>query len=240
MNQFLLGFKHLLAGFGLIAKPGLRRYVIIPMLLNLIIFVLLFMALRHFVAEFDSWFNHYLPAWLDWLSYLLWLLFFVSFLLGFLYTFVTVGNIVCAPFNSFLAEKVQYQLTGIAPVNHGLLFAIKTAPRAMGRQAAMLLYYVPRAIGLLILFFIPLIQLAAPVLWLAFNAWYMAIIYIDYPTDNNHVSFREARSWLAAKRMQSFGMGVGMLIASMIPGVNLISIPASVAAATRYWVSRDQ
>jgi CysZ protein len=68
----------------------------------------------------------------------------------------------------------------------------------------------------------------------------MSLIYIDYPTDNNHVSFREARNWLAANRMQSLGLGTGMLIASMIPGVNFISIPASVAAATAYWVNRDK
>lgn len=240
MNQFLLGFNHLIAGFGLITKPGVRPYVLIPMLLNIIVFVLLFIVLRHYTAEFNDWFNHYLPAWLHWLSYLLWILFVASFFLAFLYTFVTIGNIISAPFNSFLAEKIQYQLTGAAPVDHGFLFAVKTAPRSMMRQAAILLYYVPRACLLLLLFFIPFAQIVAPVLWLAFNAWYMVIIYIDYPTDNNHIPFRQARNWLEANRMQTLGLGVAMLIASMIPGVNVISIPASVAAATRYWVLRDK
>lgn len=239
MNHILLGFNHLIAGFGLIAKPGIRPYVLIPVLLNVFTFVLLFLVLRHYVAVFNAWFDHYLPGWLHWLSYFLWLLFIASFFLLFLYTFVVIGNIISAPFNSFLAEKVQYELTGIAPANHGLMFALKAAPRAIARQAAILLYYVPRACLFLVLFFIPIVQLVAPVLWLAFNAWYMAIIYIDYPTDNNQVTFTNARNWLAANRAESFGLGLGMLVLSMIPGINIISMPTSVAAATRYWVLRN-
>ncbi len=238
MNQFIVGFNHLAGGFRLIAKPGLRRYVVIPFLLNVSVFILFFMLLRHYVMEFNVWFEHFLPAWLHWLSAILWLLFFIGFFLGFIYAFLVVGNIVCAPFNSLLAQRVQYELSGIKLPDSGLLGGIKDAPRNIARQLGIVCYYLPRALILFILFFIPVIQVAAPLFWFAFNAWHLALTYIDYPSDNNKVSLRDTRTWMAGRRMESLGMGTAILLASMVPVVNFVAIPASVAAATICWAKR--
>ncbi len=52
-----------------------------------------------------------------------------------------------------------------------------------------LAYILPRMAILFVISWIPVINLIAPLLWGAFTAWTMAITYLDYPMDNNKVSF---------------------------------------------------
>ncbi len=227
-------------GFRLISKPGLRRFVCIPLLINTILFALLFLVMQHYMGAFNHWFEHYLPAWLHWLSVILWIVFFVSFFLILTYTFVTIANIICAPFNSFLAEKVELYLTGQVKESRSLYENFKDIPRIVGRQLKILGYYLPRALLILILLFLPVVQAAAAIVWFLFNAWFMALTYIDYPTDNNRVSISSVRVWLNERRWVALGFGGSVLVASMIPIVNFFTIPAAVAAATKWWVEEQK
>ena len=234
------GMRYVLDGFELITKPGLRRFVIIPILINMLLFIGMFFALRHFMSEFSAWFTGFLPAWLHWLSILLWLLFLASYIVVFLYTFVTFANLVSAPFNSFLSEKVELYLTGSIPEPRSLWGNIKDVPRIVGRQMAILGYYLPRALVLLLLFFVPVIQAIAPILFFIFHAKLMALTYIDYPTDNHRIPMRDVRVWLAQKHWVSLGFGVMVLVATMIPVLNFFMMPAAVAAATKCWLEESK
>lgn len=240
MNHPISGFQYLIDGFRLLSKPGLRRFVVIPLFINIILFVLLFILMRHYMGEFNVWFESYLPAWLKWLGTVLWLLFFISFFLILIYTFVTIANIIAAPFNSLLAEKVEYYLSGSLPESKNLLENIKDMPRIIGRQISILIYYLPRAVFILILFFIPVVQAIAAILWFLFNAWFMTLTYIDYPTDNHRIPLRDVRVWLKQKKGVSFGFGISVLIFTMIPFLNFFTIPAAVAGATKFWVNESK
>ena len=230
------GIDYLIDGFRLISKPGLKRFVIIPLAINILLFIGLFFVFRHYVSEFNHWFEHYLPWWLHWLSTILWIAFFIGFFLIFIYTFVTLGTIVAAPFNSFLAEKVELYLTGNIPEQRTLFENIKDIPRILGRQLAIIGYFVPRAILIVILFFIPIVQTIAPILWFLFNAWFMTLTYVDFPTDNHRISIRDVRERLKQKRFLSLVFGISILVVTMIPVVNFFIIPAAVAGATKLWL----
>ena len=238
-NNFIAGAGYLMDGFQLIFKPGLKRFVIIPLLINIIIFTGLFLLSRHFFGEFNHWFENFLPNWLKWLGTILWLLFFIGFVLFFMFFFVTIANIVAAPFNSFLSEKVEVYLTGKTANQLTLFETIKDVPRIMGRQIAILGYYLPRAVLLLILFFVPIIQVAAALLWFLFNAWFMTLQYTDYPTDNHRIAFSEVRVKLGQMRWLSLGFGMSVLVLTMIPVLNFLIIPAAVAGATKMWVEAE-
>src|SRR3990167_1483295 len=235
-NHLLAGVYYLVEGFKLIAKPGLRRFVIIPLIVNILLFAGLFFILRYYLVGLNHWFIQWLPAWLHWLSVILWALFVISFFLMFVSIFVTVTNIIASPFNSVLAEKVEFYLTGIMPEQRSLFENIKDIPHVLGRQLSIIIYYLPRAVLFLILFFIPVIQVLAAVAWFLFNAWFMTLTYLDYPTDNHRLSWREVHAWLKAKRWVGMGFGVSVLLTSMIPFLNLLIVPAAVAAATKLWV----
>jgi len=237
-NHPLAGFYYLLSGFQLLMRPGLRRFVILPFCLNLIVFAGLFWMARHYSSELSLWLQHHLPSWLQWTGVLLWWFLIGGFLLIFLYTFVTVANLISAPFNSLLSEKVEFCLTGNRPEKPALSLwhFIRDMPRPIERQMEVLVYYIPRAILLLIASFIPVIQLVALPLNLLFSAWFMTLQSLDYPTDNHQISFESMRETLNQKRLLSLTFGLGIVFFSMIPFINFLVVPAAVAGGTQLWV----
>lgn len=230
------GIHYLLQGFTLIMQPGLKRFVFIPLLINTFLFIGLFILTHYFFNQINHWILSFLPSWLQWIGGILWVVFFIGFFLIAIYTFVTLANLIAAPFNSLLAEKVQEHLTGKTINSLSLWATLKDTPRIIGRQFAILGYYIPRAIVLLLLFFIPIIQIIAALIWFLFNAWFMTLQYVDYPTDNQRISFQKMRQQLQQQRGLSLSFGIGVLVLTMIPVVNFIAMPAAVAGATALWV----
>lgn len=236
MNNLLSGSKYLIDGLQLIFKPGLKRFVIIPLLINFCLFIILFLTLNHFVHLFNVWFEGYLPAWLQWLGVILWIIFFLAFILIFLYTFVIIANLISSPFNGLLAEKVEFYLTGKKLSERTIFENIKDVPRIIGRQFAILGTYLPMAALILICFFLPIVQSVAAIIWFIFNAWYMTLLYVDFPSDNHRVPLRDVREKLKIKRWLVLGFGISISFMLMIPVLNFFVMPAAVAGATKLWL----
>ncbi len=233
----LSGPHYLSQGLKLVLSPGLRLFVLLPLTINLILFVGL---IGFAVQQFGGWVDAFMPSlpnWLSFLEYLLWPLFVVLVLLMVFFTFTMLANIIAAPFNGFLAEKVEVVVRGedtLPAFSWAELLAM--VPRTLGREARKLGYFLPRAIGLLILSCIPVVNLVAAPLWLLFGVWMMAVQYIDYPADNNKMSWQDMLAWLREKRWQSLGFGGITYAALLIPGLNILMMPAAVAGATVFWV----
>ena len=233
----LSGPQYLGEGLKLILSPSLRLFVLLPLAVNLLLFGGLIWFASH---EFSLWVDALMPSlpdWLSFLSYLLWPLFVALVLLMVFFTFTLLANVIAAPFNGFLAEKVEVVVRGqdnFPAFSWGELIAM--VPRTFGREMRKLGYFLPRAIGLFILSFIPVVNVIAAPLWLVFGVWMMAIQYIDYPADNNKMSWQDMLAWLRQKRWQSLGFGGITYLALMIPGVNVVMMPAAVAGATLFWV----
>ena len=187
-------------------------------------------------------------SWLDWLEeiiafllglvkWLLWLLFAVAAVFLVFYTFSVLGNLIAAPFNSLLAEKVERHLTG-QPLDDGAGWAdaLKSTIPALSAEIRKLLYIGLRALPLLVLSFIPVINIAAPFLWILFGAWMLALEYMDYPMGNHNILFPDQRKRLKQKPMMSLGFGGMTMGMTMIPVLNFLAMPAAVAGATAMWV----
>ena len=114
---------------------------------------------------------------------------------------------------------------------------MKDVPRIMKREWQKFARYLPRAIVLLILYFIPGIgQTVAPVLWFLFSAWMLAIQYCDYPFDNHKVPFKEMRTALRTRKITNMQFGALTSLFTMIPLLNLFIMPVAVCGATAMWV----
>ena len=239
MKNQLLGAEYLFEGLKLIAKPGLRRFVVIPVLLNVLIFTGLFWLAIHYWQEFTQWISAYLPHWLQWLQWLLWIAFFLLGIIILFYTFTTIANLIAAPFNNLLAEKVELYLTGtVSPSAEGVWGAIKSIPSAFGRQFRLISYYLLRAGLLLILSLLPMIHPIATIAWFVFTAWMAALQYLDYPMDNHRISVKQMREHVSQKRLMTLGFGGTVMLFTMIPIVNFFIMPAAVAGATAFWVEQ--
>lgn len=231
------GPAYLGEGLKLIMRPGLRLFVLLPLTLNLLLFIgLIVLAMQQFGGWVDT-FMPKLPDWLSFLQYIIWPLFVLLVLLIMFFTFTMLANIIAAPFNGFLAEKVEVVARGrddFPPFSWAELAAM--VPRTIGRELRKLGYFLPRALPLLILSFIPVINLVATPLWILFGVWMMAVQYIDYPADNNKLGWDDMLAWLREKRWQSLGFGGAVYLALLIPFVNILVMPAAVAGATLFWV----
>lgn len=234
------GLDYFFQGFDLISRPGVRLFVIVPLVVNVLLFSVafyyLFGQINPLVEEVTAW----IPDWLDWLkdslAYIIWPLAVLIILLFSAFIFGTLANWIAAPFNGLLAERIELILTGQPVAGGGFTDLLKDIPRTLGREVVKLLYYIPRAVGFLILFFI--LPVFGQVIWFLFTAWMMAIQYCDYPFDNHKVAFKKMRAELAANKKDAFLFGITVTFFSMIPIVNFIVMPVAICGATAMWVDK--
>ncbi|HBO38898.1 MAG TPA: sulfate transporter CysZ [Pasteurellaceae bacterium] len=231
------GFHYFVMGWHLITQQGLRRFVIMPILLNILLLTGLFWL---FISRIDLMIDsimRFIPDWLSWLNSILFLLAITMLLLLFYFTFTTLSGFIAAPFNGLLAEKVEKMLTGESIVDTNLTDFMKDIPRMLAREWQKLIYSLPKFIGLFLLSFIPLVgQTIIPPLVFLFTVWMMAIQYCDYPFDNHKIAFHTMRFKLAENRTQSLTFGALVTFCTFVPFVNLVVIPVAVCGATAMWV----
>lgn len=240
ISNLFKGFGHIFSGLKLITQPGIRRFVMIPLSINIALFG---GATWYLFIKFDEWMNQLLPDFPDWLSWLetavywiLWPLFSIMILLVIFYTFSFIANLIAAPFNSLLAEKVEKYLTGQALGEGPSYPTTEMIKRSIGSELSKLLYFIKWWALLFIFTLIPGVNLVAPFLWLLFGAWMFSLEYLDYPMANHGKFFKDINSQAMSKRSLSLGFGGGVMLFTSVPGLNLIAMPAGVAGATALWV----
>ena len=246
------GITLIFRGFELAKKPNIRPYMIVPLIVN----ILLFSAAGYFAIDLindalsglddtvDLW------SWLDWLepvintiaSTLKWVLLIAAILLilfiaGSVFTMIT--HMLVSPFIGVLAEKVEKDLHETNYPSHTVT---QIAGRTIKREFTKLKYWITRALGLfvvtIILSFIPVVQMISPVLWYLFGAWILALQYIDVPADNNGKSFEEVLGLMQKNRAEVMGFGGAVLLLTSIPIINLVIIPVAVAGGVIFWVEK--
>jgi CysZ protein len=235
-NSPVAGFKAAFAGMCLIFKPGLRRYVAVPFLINLVVFsTMIWFGAGLFESLLDRWLPE--ESWLSYFRWILWPLFALAFTLIVFYTFTIIANLIGAPFNDMLAAKAELMLTGQKP-DEGADSLFAAVGPAVKSELQKLAYFLPRAFLLLVLFLIPGVNALAPLAWGLFSAWSLALEYTEYPFGNNGIRFGDQRELMKNRRLTSLAFGSGVMILMLIPGLNFFAMPAAVAGATALWVDR--
>lgn len=237
------GMGYLGEGFRLIREPVLRRFVIIPLVLNVLVFIALFAGLYQGFLALIPMVMEWLPdwAWLQALDWLFWLLYGAVIILLMAYGFVILANLIGSPFYGYLAELTEKRLTGqLISTEDSWRQIVADIPRALWRELQKILYYVPRAALLLILGLIPVINLIGVLLWFGFNSWMMALQYVDYPSDNHRESFSDLKRFLRVTRLSAYGFGVPVALGAMVPLFNLVVVPAAVCGGTAYYVREKE
>jgi len=117
------------------------------------------------------------------------------------------SNLVAAPFNGLLAERVEAHLTGIAAPETPLKSILKSLPRTIGAEIRKLVYLLLMLLFIGILHWVPLVNLIAPFLLIAFGAWMFALEYWDYPMGNHGAVFGQVRNFARQHRPAALGFG---------------------------------
>jgi CysZ protein len=227
------GAGYLTRGAKLLKHPSLRAFVIIPLVINILIFgSLLTLGFSYISDLMDSMLGS-IPGWLNFIKWILWPLIVITVSLISGYLFTTVALVIASPFNALLAEKAEELITG-QPVDslEGFGAALASVPRSVVRELLKLLYYIPMALLALLLSFIPGVGAVA---WLLLGAWMMSIQFVDYPMDNHQLSFAEVKKACRSRRLSSLGFGGVVAVCTGIPLVNFFVVPAAVVGATLLW-----
>ena len=237
INTPLSGISYLLKGAKLLSHPKLRIFVLIPLMINILIFASAFWFLFSAVSEWIQSYMAALPDWLSWLTYLFWPFIIFSILVSFAFIFSTVANLIAAPFNGLLAEKTENLLIGEAINDDGIMDLMKDLPRIFKREFQKLAYFLPRLLVCALLFLIPGFgQTIAPFIWFIFSGWMMAIQYADFPFDNHKIPFSEMKKALSGRLGKNLTFGMLVSFFTTLPIVNFVIMPIAVCGATAFWV----
>ena len=233
------GASYFINGLSLINTSRIRRYVLMPLLINIIIFSAgLWFAINQFEI-FITWALSDLPGWLSWLEWIMWPLFALTFYGLVFFSFSIIANILASPFNGPLAAAVERHLSGEQNTATSKPF-IEEAKYAIGNELIKLkhsLYLMmPLAFLSLISFAFPLISPLVAVLWMVYTVWILTLEYADFPMANHDMAFRHIREKLAEKRLLSLGFGSMVMIATLIPVINFLVMPVAVAGATKMYI----
>ncbi|PCI08849.1 MAG: sulfate transporter CysZ [Gammaproteobacteria bacterium] len=237
MISFTKGFLDCFGGFSLLFKPGIKRFVLIPFFINLGLFLF---ATKLLSEQLTLWLDKLLPDWLSWLEWLIWPLFAIALFLIVFYTFTVLANLIAAPFNSLLSARIEAFITGSQPEEINTGGFIKLVFRTLKSEIQKILYAVKWFIPLLIITVIPVINIAAPFLWILFAVWFFALEYNDYPLANRGLYFAEVKAYNRKNRMRSLGLGTAVFIMTSIPLVNFFAMPIAIAGATKSITKADQ
>ncbi|PLW83376.1 sulfate transporter CysZ [Kineobactrum sediminis] len=235
------GAHCLLRGASLLGHPSLRLFVIVPLLVNILIFASLLGLTINFVDRTISGWMDSIPAWLGFLEWLVWPVLIIVFGLLAGYLFTALALLIASPFNNLLAEKAEELVTGkpVAGLG-GFTAALLALPQGLLRELHKLWYYVPMAILVLVLSVIPGINVASPLLWLLLGAWMMSLQFIDYPMDNHQLRFADVRAAAQRHRLSSMGFGGLVALCAGVPVLNFFVVPAAVVGATLLWCEELQ
>lgn len=230
MISFIKGFFDCFSGFGLLFKPGIKRFVLIPFVINIALF---YFGSTLLFGQFDNWLEQLLPDWMSWLSWLLEVLFTIVIAIVIYYSFTVIANLIAAPFNSLLSARIEAMLTGQKPedINSDSFFRLMT--RTMKSEVQKILYAIKWFIPLIIITIIPGVNIVAPFLWILFAIWFFALEYNDYPLANRGHFFEEVKIYNRKNRMRALGLGTAVFLLTSIPFVNFFAMPVAVAGATK-------
>jgi len=170
--------------------------------------------------------------------WIIWPLFAILLSLFVFFSFSIIANFLAAPFNGILAEAVETKLSGHPPSAMPWQKMIKDTPSLLWNEIRKLAYVLMWMVPLFILSWIPVVNIIAPILWVLFSSWMLALDYHDYPMGNHDLKFPQQRAILKQNRSLAIGFGLATLGATLIPFINFLVIPAAVAGATALYLER--
>lgn len=239
MKDFVAGIQYFFRGLKTVLRPGLLPYLILPLLIGAVTYT----AMIWFaVTQFNRLMDTLMPQGDAWYLViaggLLWVVFAVLVMIAMFFTFVMVMNILASPFNGLLAEKVELQACGAEARELGWGQRLREFGIVFLGELRKYAYFLMIAVIILIITFIPLLNLISPLLWFLFGSWMLAAEYVAYPMNNHGKVFKQVRQELQKHRLLTYGLGMAAFILFWVPLLNFFVMPAAVAGGTLLWYER--
>lgn len=242
MKDFLFGFTYPFRSIKFFfSHPKLITYSITPIIINMVIYgSVFFFTYGWLLGSLDKWLGID-PSGGFWAGFLHTALLIISFLLLLFvcyFLFITVGNLVTAPFNEEISQRVEEIVTG-GSVGHKMGFW-EDAYISIKGEAEKILFYV--AI-LLLIFSLNLIPAAgsvlATIIGTIFSFFYNALDFLDMPMTRRKMRFRQKLKVTRSGKMVTYGFGAAAFLLMFLPIVNVFMKPILVVAGTSLYYEKD-
>lgn len=216
------------SALSLLPRKGIRRYLLMPVVLNILLLGGTVWVSILFGGEASRWVVSIIPQWeflekewvqvvLDWVVRILVLLIYFT-----VYKYLVL--IVLSPFLAFLSERVEKEQTGSE-----YPFSIRQLLRDMGRALVInlrnFLFEIVATLLLSIFAFLPVVGLVAPVLILIVQSYFFGFALMDYNAERHQFSWRQTEKWMRAHFWGVCGTGIVFHFTFLIPVVGWIIAP---------------
>jgi len=234
IKNILKGIKAYTGTFALISKLKLWKYFLVPIIISIITASIIGLSayglsdnLGHFFARVWIW---------DWgketftsLSTIVGAIIIV--VIGFiLYKHIVMA--LSAPFMSPVSEKIEAHLTGNNNHVHRTTSFKEQLWRGIRINVRNLFKELLFSIPLLLLKFIPGVNIVSAILLLLIQAYYTGFGNIDY-TLERHFKYNESIRFVSKNRGVAIGNGIVFMLFMFIPIIGIVIVlPLSVTAAT--------
>ncbi|HNP74708.1 MAG TPA: EI24 domain-containing protein [Kouleothrix sp.] len=235
IQALISGFAYPLRALALLRRtPRLWRYVLVPIVVNLLVGATLYATLLFAGLRAIDGMVVGLPAWAAAFGALLRLLLLAGLLVGTAFVLVRFGVVLGAPWYARMSDQIELARRGVLPAaDDGAGAALRDLGRALAFELKKLLLVLPIGAALLLLSFVPVAgQILATAGGIALGATIACLDFLDYPLERRRLSFRAKLGAIRRHLPATAGFGLVALGLVSIPLINLLAIPLCVAAGT--------
>jgi len=234
IKNIISGIKAYFGAFSLISKLKLWKYFAIPMLISLVTAIAIFGSaytlsdnIGAFISKIWIWdWGHETFATIS--NFIGGLIVVVIGLILFKHIIMALS----APFMSPVSEKIENHLTGITNHNHRNTNFYQQLIRGIRINGRNLIMELLITIPLLLLKFIPIINIFSTILLFSLQAYYAGFGNMDY-TLERHFQYKQSLQFVRKNRGLAIGNGIVFILFLLIPVIGVILVlPLSVTAAT--------
>ncbi|MCZ6888461.1 MAG: sulfate transporter CysZ [Gammaproteobacteria bacterium] len=220
-------------GFELAFSRALRRYVWAPVTVSFMVIVLLLSVAFSYVQAGVTWTMGYVPESLSFIETILAPLVYIIGVLVGGWMFGLVAAVVSSPFLGLLSAAAEREHFGDGP-DFGEKFWASIG-RTIAREMRKLGYHLPRLALTLAVSLIPILSPIAPLIWLVFGGWMVAVQFVDYAAENRGEPFAATLIALKRNRAAALGFGATTSLLLALPLLNVFVIPAAVCGGALLW-----
>ena len=235
MKDFLFGFTYPFRSLKFFfTHKVLIKYSIAPMLINLLIYGSVFIfSYKWLMGSLDNWLgieNTEAGFWLKFLHTALLIIGFLLMLFVCYLLFTILGNIVTAPFNEEISQRVEEIVTGSAEHNMGFW---EDAYISIKGEIQKLIFYLVILLLIFLLNVIPVVgSVISGVLGIIFSCFYNSLDFLDYPMTRKKMRFRDKLKVTRKGKLVTYGFGFTAFLLMFLPVINVFMKPILVAAGT--------
>jgi CysZ protein len=248
IGRFREGLLLLSEGAGFLRREsGLWPLAFVPVVFALVFMVLAVSAFWLHLDGIHDACTAFLPAleagaWWSWIwvgpgRVLLWLLGWIAVVASFAVSLVAallLANLVSAPFLDRLSQRVERLASGeSAPAATESASLLGDVGRSFAAEFQRLVFLAGIWLVLtLVGFVVPGAQLVTGPVLIGVTVLLLPLDYAGFALDRRQIPFRSRRSWLWQNLATMTGFGGVAFVACLVPGLNLVIMPALVTAGT--------